>query len=43
VIFWGVVNAACTGDPIVGDVVEMFLDRDDAERFVAECLADEPE
>jgi hypothetical protein len=30
------------GDPL-GDCIELFLRREDAERFLADCLADEAE
>jgi len=37
VIFYGIVSAEWK------EALELFLDRRDAETFVAECLADEPE
>ena len=39
---YGVRSALLEGDRL-GDVVELFLRREDAERFLADCLADEPE
>jgi len=40
-LLYGIRSAFLNGDPL-GDVVELFLRRDDAERFLAECLRDEP-
>ena len=39
---YAVRSALLAGDPL-GDCVEVFLCREDAERFLSECLADEPE
>ena len=41
-ILYGVRSARLDGD-VLGDVVELFASRKDAEHFLAECLADEPE
>ena len=38
----GVGSELLAGDPL-GDVVELFLRREDAEGFLAECLNDELE
>ena len=41
-ILYGVRDARLDGN-VLGDVVELFTRREDAEQFLAECLADEPE
>ena len=41
-ILYGVRDARLDGD-VLGDVVELFLRREDAEQFLGECLTDEPE
>ena len=41
-ILYGVRDARLDGD-VLGDVVELFASREDAEQFLADCLADEPE
>jgi hypothetical protein len=41
VVFYGVSYGE--PNPIVGDVVEFFLRREQAEQFIAEGLEDEPE
>ena len=38
---YGVRDALAEGD-ILGDIVELFIRREDAEQFIAECLVDEP-
>ena len=38
---YGVRDALAEGD-ILGDIIELFIRREDAEQFLAECLADEP-
>ena len=35
-------RSALLGGDALGDVVELFVRRKDAEQFVAECLAEEP-
>ena len=40
-IFYGVRSAELDGDPL-GDVLELFLRLEDAEVFLAECVAYEP-
>ena len=42
VLLYGVRSTLLEGDPF-GDVVKLFVRREDAERFLADCLADEPE
>ena len=41
-LIYGVRDARLEGD-VVGDIVELFIRREDAQQFVADCLADEPE
>jgi hypothetical protein len=41
VVFYGVTDGVVSS--VVGDVVEFFLRREEAERFIAECVADVPE
>jgi hypothetical protein len=36
-VFYGVL------DRRIGDIIEFFRSRGEAERFIAECLADEPD
>ena len=36
------VRSSLLADEPLGDVIELFLCREDAERFLAECVADEP-
>ena len=38
---YAVRSALLDSDPL-GDCVDLFLRREDAERFLSECLADEP-
>ena len=40
-ILFGVTNGY--GNAATGDVIEFFSTREDAEQFIRECLADEPE
>ena len=41
-LLYGVRDARLEGD-VVGDIVELFTRREDAQQFLAECLADEPD